>query len=136
MSNVKRIKIEGDVNTLLLQSAPLPGVKVTFVEDGEWIVEDLVKGHNIEKNKVGEVLEAVQVVNKFLAISTLPTFGLKVRFTGASRNEKNGYNGMVVYHRYIIEGEEAIAWAWYDKLIDSLNLIGNVGDRSCKDLEA
>ena len=136
MSNVKRVHIEGDVNTLLLQSAPLPGVKVANLEDGQWIVEDLVKGHNIEDSKVGEVLEAVQIVNKFLANSTLPTFGLRVRFTGASRHEKNGYNGMIVYHRYIIEGEEAIPYAWYDKLVESLSLIGNVGNRICKDLEA
>ena len=136
MSNVKRIRIEGDVNTLLLQSAPLPGVKVADVAAGEWIVEDLVKGHNIEDSKVGDVLKAAQVVNKFLATSTLPTFGLKVRFTGASRHEKNGYNGMIVYHRYIIEGEEAIPWPWFDKLRDSLRLIGNVGSAHCADLEA
>jgi len=134
MSNVKRIHIEGDVNTLLLQCAPLPG-KNSLV-DGEWLVDDLVKGHNINKDKLAEVLEAAQVVNKFLSLSTLPTFGLKIRFTGSSRNEKNGFNGMIVYHRYIIEGEEAIPWAWFDSLRDSLSQIGNVGPCVCKDLEA
>ena len=133
MSNVKKVRIEGDFNTLLLQSAPRPGVSVA---DGEWVVDDMVKGHNIAKDTIADVLEAVQVVNKFLANSTLPTFGLNIRFTGASRNEKNGYNGMVIYHRYIIDGEEAIPWAWYDNLRDALEMIGNVGSAVCKDLEA
>jgi hypothetical protein len=128
MSNVKLIKIQGDLDTLALMAAP-----DSVTELG---CETMMLGHNIQENHVSEALEAAKRVKEFLAMSTIPHFGLKVYFEDApARSEKNGYGGQTKYFNYTIQGTEAVRWEWFESLIRALSVFGKVKLRACKDLE-
>jgi hypothetical protein len=135
MSNVKRIRIEGDLDTLALMYAPdsidpLDGNAFGFAKD------ELEKGHNIPARKMDVVLKDAKLINRFLACSVVPHFGLKITFQKVSRTEKNGYNGQITYYDYVIEGEEAVGWGWFDALVAALRTFGKVKLNKCADLEA
>jgi hypothetical protein len=135
MSNVKRIRIEGDLDTLALMYAPdqidpLDGNAFGFAQD------EMVKGHNIPADKVESALKDAKMVNRFLASTVMPHFGLKITFTGVSRTEKNGYNGQITYYSYVIEGEEAVGWGYFDALVAALRTFGKVKLNKCADMEA
>jgi hypothetical protein len=124
MSNVKQIKIQGDMDTLALMSADPTDIGVS----------DMIMGHNIPKDKVWSALQAAQRINKFLATTTFPHFGLKAYFDKVPcRLEKNGYDGQIAYFRYTIEGEEAVAFEWFDELIAALEIFGKVTLRACRE---
>ena len=128
MSNVKLIKIQGDIDTLALMAAP-----DSVTELG---CETMMMGHNIPEGHVGEAVEAAKRVKEFLAMSTLPHFGLKVYFEDApSRMEQNGYGGQMKFFNYTIQGTEAVRWEWFESLIQALSVFGKVKTRACKDLE-
>lgn len=131
MSNVKRVKITGDLNTLGIMGAPdsIDGEMFVFGRD------DLVNGQNILPEKVEEAVAAAKVINKFLAVSTLPHFGLKISFGGVSRVDQNGYGGQIFYYKYVIEGQEAIPFPWFDALVAALGMFGKVDLRACVDME-
>ena len=75
-------------------------------------------------------------MNAFLAASTFPHFGLKIRFLYPYRTEKNGYNGQISYYGYDIEGREAVSFEWFDALVAALQVFGRVNMRACRDIEA
>jgi hypothetical protein len=130
MSNVKRVSIKGDLNTMAVSEASSPSIL------SEFGVEMLVKGHNILAEKVPEACEESKVIERFLMTTTFPHFGLKIRFGNGGRSEPNGYNGVTRYFNYEIYGEEAIAYAYYDMLVKALRVFGNVKEAKIVDLEA
>ena len=134
MSNVKKIWVLGDLDTLALMSAPdsTDPMQDVFTTGAM----DLIKGHNIPGDKVNLAIDAAKKINKFLAVSTLPHFGLKIQFVGVRRVEKNGYNGQITYWGYQIEGLEAVSFEWFDALVAALEVFGKVSVRACRDMEA
>jgi hypothetical protein len=130
MSNVKRVSIKGDLNTMAVSEASSQAVLTSFGS------EMLVKGHNIPTDKVPEACEESKVIERFLMTTTFPHFGLKIRFGNGGRSEPNGYNGVTRYFNYEIYGDEAIAYAFYDMLVKALRVFGNVRKAKIVDLEA
>lgn len=128
MSNVKRILIQGDLDTMALMSAPSHVTEDTL--------ELFSRGSNIPRHKVGDALEAAKRIKELLAFTTLPHFGLKVYFDKIPcRSEKNGHGGKTSYFQYAIEGQEAVAFGWFDSLSAALEIFGKVRLRVCKDME-
>ena len=135
MSNAKQIKVQGDLDTLALMSVP-DAVPIAGRDGFGFEFDDMVKGHNIPEDRVPAAIAAAKTANKFLSMSTFPHFGLKIRFTGVRRVEKNGYNGQITYYGYVIEGLEAVSFGWFDNLVAALEVFGKVDLRACKDIEA
>ena len=133
MSNVKQIRIQGELDTLALMAAP---ESIKPRADGLAVGIDLVNGHNIPADKVELAIAAAKRLNRFLAATTLPHFGLKVAFENAPcRLEKNGRGGQIYYFRYTITGEEAIPWESFEELVAGLAVFGKVYLRACRDIE-
>jgi hypothetical protein len=135
MSNVKAIRIQGELNTLALMSAPES--TDPNLEGFSFGASDLIRGHNIPGDKVNLAIEAAKRINKLLATTTFPHSGLKVYFDKVQcRVEKNGYNGQINYFRYTIEGREAVSFRWFDELVAALEIFGKVTLRACRDMDA
>jgi hypothetical protein len=134
MSNVKKILIQGDLDTQALMHYYAPD-SVTYLETDGMVI-GFARGHNIPYDKVSEALKAAKRINRLLAATTLPHFGLKVYFDKVQcRVERNGYNGQISYFRYTIEGEEAVPFPWFDALVAALEIFGKVSVRACHDME-
>jgi hypothetical protein len=134
MSNVKDIRIQGELDTLALMSAP---DSIDPNLDGfDLGASTLIRGHNIPGDKLNLAIEAAKRINRLLAATTFPHSGLKVYFDKvACRTAKNGYNGHINYFRYTIEGQEAVSYRWVDGLVEALEVFGKVTLRACRDLE-
>lgn len=129
MSNVKDIKIVGDLDTLGIAEATCESV------DSDLALEFLEKGHNIAKADVPAAQKAAKMITRFLAQSTFPHFGLKIQFGGESREEKNGYKGQITYFNYEITGQEAVSYDYLQNLVAALEVFGKVDVRAIRDLE-
>lgn len=132
MSNVKDVKIVGDLDTM----GVAVGNAANWDDPPAIGLEVLEQGHNIAKADLKKAIKAAGLITSLLAQSVFPDFGLKVRFLDKGRYAHNGYNGLVQYFNYEISGQEAISYGYFENLVAALKVFGEVKVRAIRDLEA
>ena len=78
---------------------------------------------------------AAERIRSFLAATTVPHFGINIRWPGQERRERNGHGGLTVYMAYEISGDEAVSFPALDQLVSDLKMWGNVHKAEYNDCE-
>jgi len=116
MANVKGVKIEGKLNVI--------GVMDTAgrrEEDHILALSDMVRYQNVPEDKASDAKAAAKVIRDFMAQTVAPYFGLNMEFDKDNMTiKKNKADGQVRYIQFVIEGQEAVAWAYLKVLIHAL----------------
>ena len=130
MSNVKRVKIQGDLN--------MQGVLVAAGYDDDHLdlsMAEIYRYHRIPEQDAEEAVKAARLIRNFMAQTVVPYFGLKFEFDGSQREEENLSKGIVGYLRYVIAGEEAVSYPFLESLVGALEQWGGVYVNKVEDNE-
>jgi hypothetical protein len=54
----------------------------------------------------------------------LPSFNLRINWTGEDGYRPNEHGGKTLYYKFCIKGSEAVSWSWLDRLMQALVNVG------------
>ena len=127
MANTKQVLIEGELNTLGV-------LALRQGMDEDWALSE-AEANNIPAKEVEQAAQAADRIRNFLASTVMPHYGLKVTWTGRTRDEGNSLGGTITYFEYRIIGQEAVSFAGLEALKADLAVWGRVHRDSIHDIE-
>jgi hypothetical protein len=113
MSNVKRVRIEGNMT--------FDASEVTFHNGGSEV--------EASSERCREMMEWLSYLN-------LPAVGIRIHFLpGGDSRTNRGTGGVMTFVRYEITGEEALAWPALEDLVRTLERVGFVSRQEAMDVD-